>query len=192
MPQIRKVRGFLLKVASAQTFEPEFWHGCVFARAKNDQRVIRPRIRDGRSMTKQQLRLEELAEQGRQMAKHPELKPKPRPEGRGMAFAMAHPNGPLKRVNCKSRLVKLQVHKSPKRFSMVLLIRVTMRRAFGWMQMRQVHLGKCQPTLLKALLSRIVNLEEVNRPLSLQRLVRCLRHRANLCRLDGLVRFLTD
>ena len=41
-------------------------------------------------MTKQQLRLEELAEQGRQMAKHSELKPKPRPEGRGMAFAMAH------------------------------------------------------------------------------------------------------
>eukprot|EP00434_Breviolum_minutum_P029728 symbB.v1.2.026281.t1/scaffold2613.1/size83683/4 len=45
---------------------------------------------DGRAMTKQQLRLEELAEEGRQWAKHPELKPKPRPEGRGMAFAMAH------------------------------------------------------------------------------------------------------
>ena len=41
-------------------------------------------------MTKQQLRLEELAEEGRQWAKHPELKPKPRPEGRGMARAMAH------------------------------------------------------------------------------------------------------
>ena len=62
----------------------------VCARAKNDQRIIRPRIMDGRAMTKQQLRLEELAEEGRQWAKHPELKPKPRPEGRGMAFAMAH------------------------------------------------------------------------------------------------------
>ena len=62
----------------------------VCARAKDDQRIIRPRIMDGRAMTKQQLRLEELAEEGRQWAKHPELKPKPRPEGRGMAFAIAH------------------------------------------------------------------------------------------------------
>ena len=54
-------------------------------------RVMRPRILDGRTMAKQQLRLEELSEEGRQRAaKHPELKPKPRPEGRGMAFAMAH------------------------------------------------------------------------------------------------------
>jgi len=40
-------------------------------------------------MVKQQLRLEELSEEGRQWAKHPELKPKPK-EPRGMEFAMAH------------------------------------------------------------------------------------------------------
>ena len=115
MPQIRKARGFLLKVDTAQNLNRNcgkrtrpmnqsfVYHAKnpVCALAKNDQRVIRPRIMesiilgrmtlmDGRAMTKQQVRLEELAEQGRQMAKHPELKPKPRPEGRGMAFAMAH------------------------------------------------------------------------------------------------------
>ena len=57
----------------------------VRARASNDQRIIRPRILDGRSMVQQQLRLEGLSEEGRQWAKHPELKPKPKPEGRGMA-----------------------------------------------------------------------------------------------------------
>jgi len=39
-------------------------------------------------MAKQQLRLEELSEEGRQWAKNPELKPKPK-EPRGMEFAMA-------------------------------------------------------------------------------------------------------
>ena len=213
MPQIRKVRGFLLKVDTAQNLNRNcgkrtrpmnqsfVYHAKnpVCVRAKNDQRVIRPRIMesiilgrmtlmDGRAMTKQQLRLEELSEEGRQWAKHPELKPKPRPEVRGMAFSMAHldellahPNGPLKRVNCKSRLLKLQVHKSPMRFSMMLLIRLTMVRAFGWMQMKHVHLGICQQIFLKALISRIVKLEEVNRPSILQRLVRCLMsQRANL------------
>ena len=89
----------------------------------------------------------------------------------------------LKRVNCKSKLVKLQVHNSPMRSSMMLLIQVTMtlslgstalRRAFGWMQMREVHLGKCQQTLLEALISQKANLKEVNRPLSPQRLAWCL------------------
>ena len=40
-------------------------------------------------MVQQQLRLEGLSEEGRQWAKNPELKPKPKPE-RGMAFAIAH------------------------------------------------------------------------------------------------------
>eukprot|EP00434_Breviolum_minutum_P043169 symbB.v1.2.038466.t1/scaffold6001.1/size21876/2 len=57
-------------------------------RATNDPRIIRPRLLDGRKMAKQQLRLEELSEEGRQWAKHPELKPKPK-EQRGMEFAMA-------------------------------------------------------------------------------------------------------
>jgi len=61
----------------------------VCARASNDQRIIRPRILDGRSMVQQQMRLEGLSEEGRQWAKNPELKPKPKPE-RGMAFAIAH------------------------------------------------------------------------------------------------------
>ena len=82
MPDIRKVCGFLLKVDTAQKLNRNcgkrtysamnqsfVYHAKnpVCARAKNDQRVIRPRIMDGRSMTKQQLRLEELAEEGRQM-----------------------------------------------------------------------------------------------------------------------------
>eukprot|EP00434_Breviolum_minutum_P013440 symbB.v1.2.011847.t1/scaffold801.1/size161289/3 len=46
-------------------------------------------ILDGRSLVQQQLRLEGLSEEGRQWAKNPELKPKPKPE-RGMAFAIAH------------------------------------------------------------------------------------------------------
>ena len=41
-------------------------------------------------MMKQQLRLEELSAQGREWKKHPELKPKPKPEGHAMARAMAH------------------------------------------------------------------------------------------------------
>ena len=60
----------------------------VCARATNDPRIIRPRLLDGRKMAKQQLRLEELSEEGRQWAKNPELKPKPK-EPRGMEFAMA-------------------------------------------------------------------------------------------------------
>ena len=60
----------------------------VCARATNDPRIIRPRLLDGRTMAKQQLRLEELSEEGRQWAKRPELKPKPK-EQRGMEFAMA-------------------------------------------------------------------------------------------------------
>ena len=81
-------------------FEPEFvlWinplstmRRILFVRGqKMTKESFVPRIMDGRAMTKQQLRLEELAEEGRRWAKHPELKPKPRPEGRGMAFAMAH------------------------------------------------------------------------------------------------------
>ena len=75
--------GFLLKVDTAQNCgkrtramnQSFVYHAKnpVCARAKNDQRVIRPRIMDGRAMTKQQLRLEELAEEGPQWAKHPEL-----------------------------------------------------------------------------------------------------------------------
>ena len=136
----------------------------VCARAKNDQRVIRPRIMDGRAMTKQQLRLEELAEQGRQMAKHPELKPKPRPEGRGMAFAMAHLDELLERGKMQKQAREVA---SPQESEEVFhdAVDPSDNEESIWIQMRQVHLGKCQQTLLKALMSWRASLEK-NRPLS--------------------------
>ena len=62
----------------------------ICAKSADDPRILRPRILDGRTMMKQQLRLEELSAQGREWKKHPELKPKPKPEGHAMARAMAH------------------------------------------------------------------------------------------------------
>ena len=62
----------------------------ICAKSADDPRILRPRPLDGRKMTKQQLRLEELSAQGREWKKHPELKPKPKPEGHAMAMAMAH------------------------------------------------------------------------------------------------------
>ena len=66
-------------------------HGkAICAKSADDPRILRPRTLDGRTMTKQQLRLEELSAQGREWKKNPELKPKPKPEGHAMAWAMAH------------------------------------------------------------------------------------------------------
>eukprot|EP00434_Breviolum_minutum_P029304 symbB.v1.2.025919.t1/scaffold2551.1/size76478/5 len=62
----------------------------ICAKSADDPRIIRLRTLDGRTMTKQQLRLEELSAQGREWKKNPELKPKPKPEGHAMAWAMAH------------------------------------------------------------------------------------------------------
>ena len=62
----------------------------ICAKSADDPRILRQRPLDGRTMTKQQLRLEELSAQGREWKKHPELKPKPKPEGHAMAMAMAH------------------------------------------------------------------------------------------------------
>eukprot|EP00434_Breviolum_minutum_P000022 symbB.v1.2.000019.t1/scaffold5.1/size591573/19 len=59
----------------------------ICAKSADDPRILRPRTLDGRTMMKQQLRLEELSAQGREWKKHPELKPKPKPEGHAMARA---------------------------------------------------------------------------------------------------------
>ena len=50
----------------------------VCARATNDPRIIRPRLLDGRKMAKQQLRLEELSEEGRQWPSTPNSSPSQR------------------------------------------------------------------------------------------------------------------
>ena len=85
----------------------------ICAKSANDPRILQPRTLDGRTMTNEQLRLEELSAEGRQWKKHPELKP----QGHAMAVAMAHLDELLEKgkkkqakqahVECRSELCKL-------------------------------------------------------------------------------------